>query len=91
MKKCCILGLGYIGLPTAICIAEVGHNVIGVDVNIDVVKKVNSGQLHINEPGLKQHLRAVIKKGNLKAQQIPCKADVFLIAVPTPMIKKQGD
>jgi UDP-N-acetyl-D-mannosaminuronic acid dehydrogenase len=81
---CCILGLGYIGLPTATVLACAGHHVIGVDVNAKVVETVNQGQIHIVEPGLDQAVTAAVASGALRAQLTTAPADVFLIAVPTP-------
>ena len=81
---CCILGLGYIGLPTAAVLARAGHRVIGVDVNAQVVSTVNGGRIHIVEPDLDQAVEAAVASGALSAQLTPVPADVFLIAVPTP-------
>ena len=82
--KACIIGLGYIGLPTAIVAADNGIAVIGVDINPHVVETVNKGQIHIVEPGLEEFCRRVIGKGSLKAQTVPEESDVYLIVVPTP-------
>ena len=84
MTTCCILGLGYIGLPTAAVLARAGHPVIGVDVNAQVVATVNQGQIHIVEPDLNQAVADAVASGALTAQLTPAPADVFLIAVPTP-------
>ena len=81
---CCILGLGYIGLPTAAVLARAGHRVIGVDVNAQVVATVNQGQIHIVEPDLDQVVATAVASGSLSAQSAPSPADVFVIAVPTP-------
>ncbi len=81
---CCIIGLGYIGLPTAAVLARAGHRVIGVDVNAQVVATVNQGQIHIVEPDLDQAVAAAVASSALSAQLTPAPADVFLIAVPTP-------
>ena len=81
---CCIIGLGYIGLPTAAVLARAGHRVIGVDVNAQVVTTVNQGQIHIVEPDLEQVVGDCVASGALSAQLTPAPADVFLIAVPTP-------
>jgi len=83
-STCCILGLGYIGLPTAAVLARSGHRVIGVDVNAQVVNTVNDGLVHIVEPALDQVVAAAVASGDLSAQLTPAPADVFLIAVPTP-------
>jgi len=81
---CCIIGLGYIGLPTAALLARHGYYVIGVDVNVQVVDTVNRGKIHILEPDLEQVVADAVNSGALKAQLTPEPADVFLIAVPTP-------
>lgn len=78
------MGLGYIGLPTAIIAASHGISVRGVDVNPDVVAKTNAGQLHIVEPGLGELLRVVTSDGSLQAFTEPAPADAFFIVVPTP-------
>jgi UDP-N-acetyl-D-mannosaminuronic acid dehydrogenase len=83
-STCCIIGLGYIGLPTAAVLARAGHRVIGVDVNAQVIVTVNQGQIHIAEPDLDQAVAAAVASGALIAQLIPVPADVFVIAVPTP-------
>jgi len=85
MKKICVMGLGYIGLPTASVLATNGFNVVGVDVRNHVVNTVNSGNIHIEEPGLHTLVQAAINSGNLRASLKPEKADVFFIAVPTPI------
>ena len=82
--KACFIGLGYIGLPTAIIAADHGVEVVGVDINPDIVAKTNSAQLHIVEPGLGELLAKVIKAGSLRAQTAPEQADAFFIVVPTP-------
>jgi UDP-N-acetyl-D-mannosaminuronic acid dehydrogenase len=84
MTTCCIIGLGYIGLPTAAVLARAGHRVIGVDVNAQVVATVNEGRIHIVEPDLDQAVADAVASGALSAQLTPAPADVFLIAVPTP-------
>ena len=82
--KACFMGLGYIGLPTAIIAAEHGVDVIGVDINPQVVEKTNAGQLHIVEPGLQDLLQEVVKNGKLRAATSPETADAYFIVVPTP-------
>ena len=79
-----MMGLGYIGLPTAALIASRGIQVQGIDVNQSVVDTVNSGKIHIVEPALDGLVKHVVEKGLLKANINPDNADVFLIAVPTP-------
>jgi UDP-N-acetyl-D-mannosaminuronic acid dehydrogenase len=82
--KVVMMGLGYIGLPTAALIASRGIQVQGIDVNQSVVDTINSGKIHIVEPSLDGLVRHVVEKGLLKANTNPDKANVFLIAVPTP-------
>lgn len=83
--KACFIGLGYIGLPTAIIAANNGGvEVLGVDVNPNVIDKVNKAQLHIVEPGLDTLLKNAVESGRLKAGARPEPADAFFIVVPTP-------
>ena len=82
--KVCVLGLGYIGLPTAAVIARTGANVLGVDVSQDVVDTVNSGRVHIEEVDLDGLVSGVVARGSLRAATQVEPADVFVIAVPTP-------
>ncbi len=83
MAKICVIGLGYIGLPTALLLATNGHSVIGADINEKVVQDLNNKVLHINEPGLGELFDVVGQY--LIAQTTVSKADVYLIAVPTPL------
>jgi len=83
-QKICVLGLGYIGLPTASTFATHGHQVVGVDVNRRVLDTLNNGGIHIHEPGLRTLVEAAIKSGNMKVVDQPEEADAFVIAVPTP-------
>ncbi len=85
MKKICVLGLGYIGFPTCCLLAKHGHQVIGVDVRSEVVDKVNRGEAPFQEPGLDELLAEARKTKKLIARTEPEVADVFLIAVPTPL------
>ncbi|MCC6490383.1 MAG: nucleotide sugar dehydrogenase [Candidatus Hydrogenedentes bacterium] len=85
MKTVCVMGLGYIGLPTASVLATNGYKVLGVDVGARVVETVNLGNIHIEEPGLHTVVKAAIGSGNLRASLQPEKADVYFIAVPTPL------
>lgn len=82
--KVCFMGLGYIGLPTAIIAAGSGVDVIGVDVNPKVVEMTNRGVIHIVEPGLQELCSKVVKTGKLKASGTPEESDVYLVVVPTP-------
>ena len=83
-KDICVVGLGYIGLPTAALLAHCGYNVQGVDVSQDVVDTVNQGKIHIVEPDLDSYVKRAVSDGNLKASTQPAMADVFVLAVPTP-------
>ncbi len=84
-EKICVLGLGYIGLPTASMFATHGFEVMGVDVDRAVVETLSGGDIHIEEPGLKTIVQAALKSGNLSVKTSPEPADVFIIAVPTPI------
>jgi len=79
-----VIGLGYIGLPTAAILASNGFKVHGIDSNKRVVSSINKGQIHILEPHLDSIVQKVIANGNLKAFDKPNSADIFMIAVPTP-------
>ncbi len=87
----CILGLGYIGLPTASTLATHGLRVIGVDVNPKVVATLRNGGLHLHEPGLRTLVRAALQSGNLSVSETPAEADAFIIAVPTPFRRTTED
>ena len=80
-----VIGLGYIGLPTAISFANAGVDVRGVDINSSVVELLNSGQPHINEPSVEENLRMAIESGCLKIGKNIVASDTFVIAVPTPL------
>lgn len=84
-QKICIIGLGYIGLPTAVMFATHGHKIIGVDSNDSVINALKSAKSIIREPYLDILVQAAVKSGNLIAQKMPEEADVFIIAVPTPI------
>ena len=91
-QKICVLGLGYIGLPTASTFAAHGLRVIGVDTNPRVVETLQNGNIHIHEPGLRTIVEAALKSGNLTVAPQPEEADAFLIAVPTPFYEdRYGD
>lgn len=87
--KICIMGLGYIGLPTAAMFATHGQKIVGVDINEDVVKTLNDGRIHIDEPYLDILVQGAVKSGNLIAKTIPEEADAFIIAVPTPITSEK--
>ena len=84
VKDICVIGLGYIGLPTAALLANNGYNVHGVDVIQATVDTINQGKIHIVEPGLEDFVKKAVDNGKLKADTRPTKSDVFIIAVPTP-------
>lgn len=82
--KACFMGLGYIGLPTAIIAAKHGVNVLGVDINSGVVEMTNQGKLHIIESGMEEYLQEVVNAGLLKASTTPEISDAYFMVVPTP-------
>ena len=82
--KCCVFGLGYIGLPTACLLVKAGYKVTGVDINDNLVQELNHKKVSINEPGLKESLDEAIETGNFTATIEPVTSDIYLIAVPTP-------
>ena len=82
--KVCVLGLGYIGLPAAVIVAKAGYRVLGVDINDEVVRQVNSGEAHFQEPDLNAALAHVV--GNQLVVQLEAQpSDIFIICVPTPV------
>lgn len=83
--RVCVVGLGYIGLPTATLAASAGHEVVGVDTNQSIVDAIGTGSAHIQEEGLDGLVKRVVSSGNLVAQRGMTEADVFLVAVPTPV------
>ena len=78
------VGLGYIGLPTAVTLANSGVKVTGIDINAEAVEQINRGEVTIVEPGLESSLKAAIESGNFNATTTPIHADAYVIAVPTP-------
>lgn len=90
-QKICVLGLGYIGLPTASTFATNGVKVVGVDINPHVLSTLRSGKIHIHEPGLGAVVESALNSGNLVVSPEPEPADAFLIAVPTPFQEGQFD
>lgn len=82
--KACFMGLGYIGLPTAIIAAKHNVDIIGVDINPSVVEQTNAGHLHIIEPGMEEMLQEVVKSGKLHASTMPETSDAYFMVVPTP-------
>ena len=84
MKNICVIGLGYIGLPTAAMFARCGFQVTGVDINQKITQMIATGKAHIQEPGLAELVQQVVSNGRLRTQLIPEAADAFIIAVQTP-------
>ena len=89
-KKICVIGLGYIGLPTAALLASTGFDVIGVDLNAHAVETINQGRIHIVEPDLDAYVRLAVAAGRLKAYAQPKAADIYMICVPTPFHAGDG-
>lgn len=85
MEKICVIGLGYIGLPTAAIFAKAGYEILGVDVNEKAINLINEGKIHIEEVGLPEVVKEVVLSGNLRASKTVEEADVFIISVPTPI------
>lgn len=89
-KTVCVVGLGYIGLPTAALLARQGHKVVGVDLNAQVVETINQGRIHIIEPDLDVAVQQAVEGGHLIAYTQPKEADVYMICVPTPFHEGEG-
>ncbi len=87
-KDICVVGLGYIGLPTSALLADIGYKVSGVDIDSSVVDTINNGDIHIAEPDLDSYVKSSINSGNLKAYTEPQHADVYIICVPTPFLNQ---
>lgn len=85
----CVIGLGYIGLPTASTLASHGVSVLGVDVNQQTLDILGRGEIHIEEDGLRDTYRAALAAGKLKVSLKPAEAEAFIIAVPTPFLEGQ--
>ena len=83
-SKVTMIGLGYIGLPTAALLAKYNVKVHGVDINQEVVDTINRGEIHIVEPDLNDYVKSAVERGFLKADTKPIKSDVYVIVVPTP-------
>ncbi|MFW9924074.1 MAG: nucleotide sugar dehydrogenase [Candidatus Thorarchaeota archaeon] len=88
MEKICVLGLGYIGLPTALLFATHGTNVVGVDINKNVIGKLKNGELHFIENGLPELFKEAREKKTFDVNTEVPEADVFIICVPTPLDKE---
>ncbi|GFP26915.1 nucleotide sugar dehydrogenase [Candidatus Hakubella thermalkaliphila] len=85
MKKIVVIGTGYVGLPAAIMLARSGYTVVGVDIDEKIVEAINNGVLHIDEKELQELLNLQEVRKNLIGMDTPCQADVFIVAVPTPL------
>ncbi|MBI3300640.1 MAG: UDP-N-acetyl-D-mannosamine dehydrogenase [Deltaproteobacteria bacterium] len=85
MEKICVMGLGYVGLPTASIFATQGFAVLGVDIRPEIVAVIQRGEIHIAEPGLDVLVKSAVLSENLTAATAPAAADVFILAVPTPL------
>lgn len=91
MKKIIsVVGLGYIGLPTAAILSDRGYFVKGIEKNLSIVKKINNGIIHIKEPNLDRMVKKSINSGKLKVFNKPQAADIYIICVPTPFQNKNG-
>ena len=91
-KSLCVIGMGYIGLPTASMFASNGIRVTGMDINAGIITRLQAGDLHIFEPGLRDQFGDAVKSGRLKVSTKVCPADAFIIAVPTPFYEdKRAD
>lgn len=89
-KKVCVVGLGYIGLPTAALLASNGFNVVGVDLNTHAVETINQGSIHIVEPDLDAFVRSAVLAKRLTAFTTPQPGDIYIICVPTPFHEGEG-
>lgn len=89
MKKICVVGLGYIGLPTAVMFANHGYQVVGVDVSERTLNLLSKGQVHIEEPGLQEYLTNALNEGAFTVSATPEEADMFIIAVPSPITSEK--
>jgi len=92
IKSLCVIGLGYIGLPTASVFANTGLHVIGMDNNASIIDGLHAGQLHIFEPGLRELVLTALESGKLEVSKEVVPADAYIIAVPTPFYEdKRAD
>jgi len=89
-KTVCVIGLGYIGLPTAALLAGNGYRVLGVDINPHAVETINKGLIHIVEPRLDEYVKLAVSNGSLKAFSKPQLADIYMLCVPTPFHEGDG-
>ena len=89
-KKVCVLGMGYIGLPTASTLAINGLEVVGIEISQRILRLLRDGEIHIHEPGLRTLVRAAFQSGNLRMSDTPEDADAFIIAVQTPILENRN-
>jgi UDP-N-acetyl-D-mannosaminuronic acid dehydrogenase len=89
-ERVCVVGLGYIGLPTASLLATNDYDVVGVDLSVHAVDTINQGRIHIVEPDLAAFVRSAVTAGRLKAFTGPQAADIYMICVPTPFHEGEG-
>ena len=89
-KTVCVVGLGYIGLPTAALLASNGYSVLGTDLSQHAVETINQGNIHIVEPDLDAFVRSAVTAGRLKAFTTPQSGDIYMICVPTPFHEGEG-
>jgi UDP-N-acetyl-D-mannosaminuronic acid dehydrogenase len=89
-RAVCVVGMGYIGLPTAALLASKGYNVTGVDLNTHAVETINQGRIHIVEPDLDAFVQSAVSAGRLKAFTTAQASDVYMICVPTPFHEGDG-
>lgn len=90
MKNVNVYGVGYIGLPTSVILAESGYQVLGIDINSNIVDLINTGKAHIVEEGLDERLKSAVNQGKLRASLKPEQTDTHIIAVPTPINKDKS-
>lgn len=90
MDKICVIGLGYVGLPSAALIAKAGYEVVGVDVNKDLINELTQGKCRLEEPDVNELVEGVLKDGALTVSLSPVEADIFIVCVPTP-VDQNGD
>lgn len=90
MKKICVVGLGYIGLPTAVMFANHGYQVLGVDVSERTINHLSNGRVHIEETGLQEYLNLALNLGTFSVSTKPEEADMFIVAVPSPITPEKN-
>lgn len=89
--RICVIGLGYVGLPTALIINNKNYQVNGVDINEDLIKDLNKNKIHLEEKEIKKFFLSSIKKNKIKFTLKPEKSDIFIICVPTPLKNNKSD